>query len=149
MLMPVYGIFFGIPGCLANAVGNLIGDIVSDSLRWSSIAGFVANFVYPFLMYLFWTKLRKKPFELRRGRTIGLFVATVIVCACLQSLMISPAVQWYYPDVDVMLFAMTVVGNSALFPIGFTIPFIIMLQEELGFQPLDPKTRKAIRPRSS
>ena len=142
MLMPVYGIFFGIPGCLANAVGNLIGDIVSDSLRWSSIAGFVANFVYPFLMYLFWTKLRKKPFELRRGRTIGLFVATVIVCACLQSLMISPAVQWYYPDVDVMLFAMTVVGNSALFPIGFTIPFIIMLQEELGFQPLDPKTRK-------
>ena len=139
MLMPVYGIFFGIPGCLANAVGNLIGDITSDSLRWSSIAGFVGNFVYPYLMYLFWTKLRKKPFNLRTRRVVVLFAATVVVCACVQSLIISPAVQWYYPDVDVMLFALIVVGNGTFFPIGFTIPFIIMLQEEFKFIPLGPK----------
>ena len=48
MLMPVYGIFFGIPGCIAYAIGNLITDIISDSLRWSCIAGFVANFAGPF-----------------------------------------------------------------------------------------------------
>ena len=142
MLMPVYGIFFGIPGCLANAVGNLIADIASDSLRWSSIAGFIGNFVYPYLMYLFWTRLRKKPFELRQGRVLGLFVVTVIICACVQSLIIAPAVQWHYPDVDVMLFALVVVGNGALFPIGFAIPFIIMLQEEIGFVPLGPKAPK-------
>ena len=34
MLNPVYGIFFGIPGCIAFAIGNLIGDLLSDSLRW-------------------------------------------------------------------------------------------------------------------
>lgn len=139
MLMPVYGIFFGIPGCLANAVGNLIGDIASDSLRWSSIAGFVGNFVYPYLMYLFWTKLRRKPFDLRTGRAVALFAITVFVCACVQSLIISSAVQWHYPDVDTMPFAMIVIGNGTLFPIGFAIPFIILLQEELGFSPLGSK----------
>ena len=45
MLYPVYGIFFGLPGCFATALGNLIADILSDSLRWSSIAGFIANFL--------------------------------------------------------------------------------------------------------
>ena len=141
MLQPVYGIFFGIPGCFALAVGNLIGDIASDSLRWSSIAGFVGNFVYPYLMYLFWTKLRKREFNLRTVRAIALFIATVVVCACVQSLIISPVVALFYPEVDVMLFAGSVVANGTLFPIGFSIPFIIMLQEEIGFSPLHSRGR--------
>ena len=136
MLMPVYGIFFGIPGCLASAAGNLVCDIVSDDLRWTSIAGVIGNFAYPYLMYLLFAKLRKRPFDLRTGRALGLFVAAVAVCACAKSLIISPAVAWVYPDVDVWLFATAVVGNDTLFPIGFAIPFIIMLQEELGFRPL-------------
>ena len=135
MLQPVYGIFFGIPGCLANAIGNLIVDIMSGGLRWSSLAGFAANLAYPYLMWLIWTKLRDKPFDLRRGGTVGLFALTVIASACLQSLIISPAVAWAYPDVDVMLFALTVVGNGALFPIVFAIPLIIVLQEEFGLVP--------------
>ena len=130
-----------IPGCFALAVGNLIGDIASDSLRWSSIAGFVGNFVYPYLMYLFWTKLRKREFNLRTVRAIALFIATVIVCACVQSLIISPVVALFYPEVDVMLFAGSVVANGTLFPIGFSIPFIIMLQEEIGFSPLHSRGR--------
>ena len=60
LLKPVYGVFFGIPGCIAFAVGNLIGDVMSDSLQWSSIAGFAANFLGPFAFYLFWAKLSKK-----------------------------------------------------------------------------------------
>lgn len=136
MLMPVYGIFFGIPGCFASAVGNLIGDIVSDSLRWSSIAGFVGNFAYPFLMYLFWTRIRRKPFALRRGRTMALFLAISVACAFMQALIITPAVAFYYPDVDATLFFVSVIANSSLFPMGFTVPFIILLQDELGFIPL-------------
>ena len=145
MLQPVYGIFFGIPGCLALAVGNLIADIASDSLRWSSIAGFIGSFAYPYLMYLFWTKLRNSQFSLRNLREIGLFIATIVVCACVQSLVISPAVALLYPEVDVMLFTMTVVANSTLFPIGFAIPFIIMLQEELGFSPLRSRGEESPR----
>ena len=83
-------------------------------------------------MWLFWVKLRKVPFALRRERTLALFALTVIVCACLQSLIISPAVAGFYPDVDVALFATTVIGNGTLFPIVFGIPLIVVLQEEFG-----------------
>ena len=51
---------------------------------------------------------------------------------------------WYYPDVDIMLFAMIVVGNGTFFPIGFAIPFIILLQEELGFSPLSPGANRKL-----
>lgn len=142
LLQPVYGIFFGIPGALAFAVGNLIGDIASDSLHWSSIAGFVANFAGPYLMYVFWTKLRKKTFNLRSTRTIGLFVVTIVALAALQALIITPAVAYFYPDVDTVLFTKSVLGNDSIFPIGFAIPLIILIQEELGFCPLDPRQRQ-------
>lgn len=135
MLQPVYGIFFGIPGCLACAVGNLVGDIASDGLRWSSIAGFAANFAYPYLMYLFWCKLRKEPFELRKGRSLALAATTMAACACVQALLITPAVALLYPDVDVALFAAAVVGNGAAFPVLFATPFMVLMQEELGFEP--------------
>ncbi|MBE6010887.1 MAG: hypothetical protein E7236_09580, partial [Lachnospiraceae bacterium] len=59
MLGPIYAVFFGLPGCIVMAVGNLVMDIVSDSLRWSSISGFIANFLGPFLIYLFWNKWSK------------------------------------------------------------------------------------------
>ena len=140
MLQPAYGIFFGMPGCLAFAVGNLVGDIASGSLRWSSIAGFVGNFAYPYLMYLIWYRLRKEPFSLRDGRTIALMAATIVACACVQALVIAPAVAAFYPDVDVALFAMSVIGNGTVFPLGFAIPFMIMLQEELGFAPLGARS---------
>ena len=136
MLQPVYGIFFGIPGCLACAVGNLVGDIASDGLRWSSIAGFVANFAYPYLMYLFWCKLRKKPFNLREGRTIGLMAVTIVAFALVQALIITPCVALMYPEVDAVLFAASVTGNGTVFPLVFSIPFMVLMQEELDFEPL-------------
>ena len=142
MLFPVYGIFFGVPGCVTYAVGNLIGDILSDSLRWSSIAGFVGNLICPYLMYLVWTQLRKEPFNLRRGRTVLLIVATFIACACIKALIITPAVYAFYPEVDAMLFAFTVVANGVLFPTCFAIPFIILLQEELGYEPAGKRRRR-------
>ena len=55
-------------------------------------------------MYLFWTKLRKTSFALRRGRTMGLFVATAVACALAQALIITPAVAFHCPDVDAVLF---------------------------------------------
>ena len=72
----------------------------------------------------------------------GVGVRTWISAGCVQSLIISPAVLWYYPDVDAALFAAIVIGNGTFFPIGFAIPFIIMLQEEFGFSSLGPKASK-------
>ena len=70
LLKPVFGIFFGIPGCIAFAIGNLIGDIMSDSLRWSSIAGFAANFLGPFVFFVFWRWISKEPFSTRTGKSL-------------------------------------------------------------------------------
>ena len=70
LLKPVFGIFFGIPGCLAFAVGNFIGDLIGGSLKWSSIAGFAANFAGPFVFWLFWSRLSKAPFSLKDGKAL-------------------------------------------------------------------------------
>lgn len=141
MLQPVYGIFMGLPGCFAFALGNLIGDIASDSLRWSSIAGFVGNFAYPFLLYLFWTKIRKKLFRLRTMKAVVGLVASFVLCALVQTAIITPAVAFFYPEVDIALFAVSVFCNATLFPIAFSIPFMILLQEELGFVPIGSHNR--------
>jgi hypothetical protein len=108
---------------------------MSDSLRWSSIAGFISNFAHPYLMYLFWCKLRKKPFELRHARTLALMAIVIVVTAVIQVFIIAPAIAIAYPDVDLWLFAISVTANGTAFPLCFAIPFMILLHEELGFKP--------------
>ena len=133
LLIPVYGIFFGIPGCMAFAVGNLITDIISDSLRWSSIAGFAANFIGPFCYYLFWTKLSKQRFDLRKPKNILKHIVVIAIDALLIAGIITPFVALNYPEVDAGVFFIVVLCNSSLFPIFIGIPLIILMQEELGF----------------
>ena len=136
MLMPVYGIFFGIPGCIAYAIGNLITDIISDSLRWSCIAGFVANFAGPFCYWLFWAKLSKQAFTLKKPKNLLKHILLILVDALLVAGMITPFVVLSYPDVDAKLFFVMVLINSTAFPILIGIPLIILLQDELGLKPL-------------
>jgi energy-coupling factor transport system substrate-specific component len=135
LLQPVYGIFFGIPGCVAFAVGNLIGDIVSDSLRWSSIAGFAANFMGPFLYYLLLCRLAKEPFSLRGGKSLLKMTAVTAASAIAQAAMITPMVKLVYPEVSGTVFATSVLLNDSVFPLMLGIPLIILMQEELGFRP--------------
>ena len=142
LLQPVYGVFFGIPGCIAFAIGNLIGDIISDSLRWSSIAGFAANFIAPFLFYMFWSGISKTPFSLRTGKNLLKQVAVTAVSAIVQAALITPSVKMIYPEVSGWVFAMTVLLNSSVFPIMLGIPLMILMQEELNFKP-KPRLRKS------
>ena len=143
MLQPVYGIFFGIAGCIACAVGNLITDIVGDSLRWSSIAGFIANFVGPLLFYIYWKKLSHKPFDLKNVKNILTHMIVIVAAAVAEALMITPAVALVYPDVDYWLFFLTVILNTSAFPIFLGIPLIIVLQEEVGLKVKFPNGNKA------
>ena len=136
LMQPVYGVFFGLPGCAAFAIGNLIGDILSDSLRWSSIAGFAANFLGPFVFYIFWTRISKTPFSLRTGKDLLKQIAMTAVSAIVQAGLITPAVEMIYPEVGSVLFAATVLLNNSVFPIMLGIPLMILMQEELGFKPL-------------
>lgn len=135
LLEPVYGIFFGIPGCIAFAAGNLIGDIVSSSLKWTSIAGIFTGFAGPFLYYLFWNKLFSTSFSLRTGKDLLKQVCSTLSIASVETVILSIAVKWRYPDVNIRLFALTVMINESLFPIALGIPLMILMQEELGFSP--------------
>lgn len=47
----VFGILFGLPGCLGSAVGNFIGDIFAGTLTLGSIAGFIGNFFSAYIPY--------------------------------------------------------------------------------------------------
>lgn len=143
LMQPVYGIFFGIPGCIAFAIGNLIGDIASDSLRWSSIAGFAANFFGPFAYYIFWTRISKTPFSLRSGKDLLKQTAVTVVSAVAQAALITPAVELIYPDVKSMVFASTVLLNDTVFPLLLGIPLMILMQEELTFTPLPNRKSSA------
>ncbi len=136
MLGPVYAIFAGIPGCAVMAVGNLVMDLISDSLRWSSIMGFAANFLGPFFIYLCWTRWSSKPFSLREGKSILRHTLILFLSAVLEMGLITPAVALVYPEVDAGLFAVSVILNTTLFPVVFGIPLMILLQEEMGFKPI-------------
>lgn len=136
LLKPVFGIFFGIPGCLAFAVGNLIGDIMSGSLRWSSAAGFIANFLGPFVFYLFYMKIFKKPFYLRTIKDIIRQLTVIIISAVIEAVIISPAVKLLYPEIDMLLLFVTILLNGTVFPFMLGIPLMILMQEELGFKPV-------------
>ena len=52
-LAPLFGMFFGIPGCLGAAIGNLIADILGGFFGVGSIGGFVGNFLIAYLPYKF------------------------------------------------------------------------------------------------
>ena len=136
MLGPIYAVFFGIPGCVIMAVGNLVMDILSDSLRWTSIAGLIANFMGPLLIYLIWIRWSRKPFSLKTGYSLLKHVGIIVLSAVLETAIISPAVAMIYPAVDANLFALSVLLNTTVFPIVFGIPITILIQEELGFEPI-------------
>ena len=135
MLGPVYAVFFGIPGCTVFALLNLVMDALSASLRWSSITGLIANFMGPFIIYLFWTRISRRSFNLRDIKQILKHCGIIMLHAVLMMLIITPAVMLIYPDVDAHLFALSVILNHSAFPILFGIPLTILMQEELGFKP--------------
>ena len=144
LLKPVYGVFFGIPGCIAFAVGNLLGDIMSDSLRLSSIAGFAANFMGPFIFYLFCIRISKAPFFLRTGISLIKFLIVIIISALMEAVVIAPAVKLIYPEIDALLLSVTIFVNGSVFPLFLGVPLMILMQEELGVKPVIKRSKRTI-----
>ncbi len=56
------------------------------------------------------------------------------IAALLEAVIITPAVAINYPDVNAIAFAFSVVLNTAIFPICFGIPIIILLKEEMKYK---------------
>lgn len=138
-LGPLYGVFFGPLGCLASGFGNLFADTIDHAVRWTSIAGFAANFLGPLLVWLYWTRLSRTPFSLRTPRALLKHVSVLLAMAAIEDAIIASAVALVYPDVDAALFATLVFCNTAGFPVFLGIPLSILLQEELGVVPADAR----------
>ena len=135
LFAPVYAIFFGPNGCLAFAAGNLVSDIFSDSLRWSSVAGFIANFGGPLLIWLYWTRISKTGFSLKTLKSMGVYMAVNSAAVAFMLILIVPSVALVYDHVDIPLLTMTIAANNILFMVMPGIPLMILLNEELGFKP--------------
>ncbi|MBR2524433.1 MAG: hypothetical protein IKE53_08375 [Clostridiales bacterium] len=134
LLGPVYALFYGTPGCIIFAIMNLVMDAVSGQLMWSSIAGLLANFAGPFLFLLYWKKVANNGPYLRTPGNIIHFSVILFLKAILEAVMITPSVALIYPDINWMVFFVSVVANTSFFPILFGIPLIILMKEELGFK---------------
>ena len=133
-LGPIYGLFYGLPGCIVFALLNLVMDIASGSLQWSSIAGLIANFAGPFLLRLYWTRIPGKVLHLRTPLNVGEYSGTLVLAAVIEAAIITPSVVAADTSVNALVFAISVILNTALFPIVIGIPVIILIKEEFGFK---------------
>ena len=57
-----------------------------------------------------------------------------MLLAILETVIITPAVAYAYPEGNAKLFAYSVLINNIVFPLVFGIPIAIIMQEELGFK---------------
>ncbi|MBR0458548.1 MAG: metallophosphoesterase [Victivallales bacterium] len=134
-LGPIYAIFYGPIGCFALACGNVLADIMDDALRWSSFAGFAANFLAPMAIWYGWKHYVKRPFSLRTISDLLFFTVLILFSAALGSAIITPAVAIAYPEVDATLLAWSIFVNNAVFPLVLGVPAMMLMQEEFGFVP--------------
>ena len=98
-----------------------------------------SNLLGPLLVWLFWTRVSRTPFSLRSPRDILRHSLLLVAMSALETAIVAPAVALVYPEVDAELLAWTVFGNTAGFPIVLGIPLAMVLQEEFGFVPSDPR----------
>ena len=112
MLSPVFGILFGIPGCVGLAFGNLIADALGGFLSFGSIGGFVGNFLLGYVPY----KLMRDH-TLRTSKSVFDFYLWGVLVG---SLWCSLYISWWLD------MAKAIVGLPPLFVWGWFAPFVII-----------------------
>lgn len=129
MLSPIFGMLFGIPGCLGCALGNLIADVFAGYLGIGSIGGFVGNFILSYVPY----KLMKDH-SMRSGRSwFDYYLWGVLVGSVWCAIYISWWLHFAYPLVGLPIevvwgwFCPFVIINNALMTavVGEIIAFVL------------------------
>ncbi|UFJ39527.1 QueT transporter family protein [Brevibacillus humidisoli] len=85
-LQPVFGILFGIPGCLGLGFGNLVSDLLQGSAApHILITGFVSNFLGGFIGFLAVSHpgLKTVRSYIQYYLFVVLFASAVVACAIL------------------------------------------------------------------
>lgn len=133
-LCPIFVFFFGPTGAWATGLGNLAYDIIANSLAWSSIAGFIANFSSPLVMYMLWHRIAKTPFSIHNLHTLGIYTIVIIVGALLNVIIIAPSIMFFYPEVPILNFVSPVLYNNIIFPLVPGVAIIIFMQNYYGLK---------------
>lgn len=112
MLAPVFGILFGIPGCVGLAFGNLLADALGGYLGVGSIGGFVGNFLLGYVPYKF---MRDQ--TLRSSRSVFDFYLWGVL---VSSLWCALYIAWWLDAAQIL------VGLPPLFIWGWFAPFVFV-----------------------
>ncbi len=116
-LTPVFGILFGIPGCLGTAIGNFLADAFAGYLGWGSIGGFIGNFILAYIPY----KMVSDP-SLRSPKAwFELYVSIII-----GSIWCSAYISWWLYVWGPQVSPWPLVGLPAALVWGWFFPFVIV-----------------------
>ncbi|RLE62439.1 MAG: hypothetical protein DRN53_04015, partial [Thermoprotei archaeon] len=109
-LSALFGVLFGIPGCIGCAVGNFIADALAGYLSVGSIGGFIGNFLIAYIPY----KLMKDQ-TFRSARSIFEFYLWGVLVG---SLLCAIYIGWW---LDI---AEPFIGLPPLFIWGWFVPWV-------------------------
>lgn len=130
--IPIYGLLFGPVGAWTNALGNCLYDLLTGSFTKSTIAGNIANFCVPLLMYKLWQRLVGGRFKLADSRDLALYIVISATGAVAKALIITPAVMFFHPTVSGAAFAKAVVATEITFYLAPGIAILLVLQTIYG-----------------
>lgn len=116
-LPPVFGVLFGLPGCIGTALGNFLADAFAGYLGWGSIGGFIGNFILAYVPY----KMVSDP-SLREQKAWFEFYASIII----SSIWCSAYISWWLYVWGPQVSPWPLVGLPAMLVWGWFFPFVIV-----------------------
>ncbi|QQE74301.1 QueT transporter family protein [Brevibacillus composti] len=123
-LQPVFGILFGIPGCLGLAFGNVASDLLTGSAPPHAVAvGFLGNFLGGYISYLAVSHpvLKTKRSILQYFIFVVLIASAVVACSILINVALG-----FTPMAIATMFIPTVFLNQAV-STAILGPFLLKL----------------------
>lgn len=127
ILIPVYGLYFGMAGAWASGIGNLLFDVLTGGLAWSSSAGFIANFALPIFYRILWRLISPRSISVTNSLKFCQFALVVFIATALKCLIIAPVIAYCYPEVPIFDFCVSVYASDGVFPLFPGIAILIMI----------------------
>lgn len=123
-LIPLFGILFGIPGCLGAAIGNLIGDAFGGYLSAGSLGGFIGCF---FGAYIPYKMIKDHSLRSKRG-WIEYYMWAVIISSGAISFYISSWADFInlMPENVIWTFLFNFIFLNGAIPTAIIGPFLVL-----------------------
>ena len=125
---PVSGLIFGPVGALACGAGNLVADLFG-TFDWTSILGFIANFVAAYLPYRLWHLFSGEAPNLHKNKNILLYLAVCAVSAFTVAWFLAFGLYTFFGFWIEEMYTIVFFNNLG-FSVIFGMPFLIILTSD-------------------